>query len=142
MITLSEKDLTKILYEAFNDGVNFEANISSMTASEFTFSKVKEMFEHVECEHVEKPNSVLEHASKIMNGDEEKERQYGPYADSISHTAEIASAMLHKKLTPIEVNVVLIALKLSRITHGKKKDNFVDACAYIQGLYNITEDVK
>tara|TARA_R110000803_G_scaffold61223_1_gene120965 strand:- start:4652 stop:4915 length:264 start_codon:yes stop_codon:yes gene_type:complete len=79
--------------------------------------------------------NILEEANKIVNErSEEKERQYGPFIESMQKTARIASEMSSKDLTTEDCYNVLIALKLSRESHSHKEDNLLDVVAYLASL--------
>ena len=83
-------------------------------------------------------SNILYKADQIVNHRaEEKERQYGPFSESIERTAEFYNLMRPKNepdITPEGVFRVLIALKLSRQHYNHKEDNLLDAVAYIGAL--------
>lgn len=134
-LTLDVEFLTKLLYEAFEQGVNFEGSASNVPAQDYVQRAIRNMTSIPDGAY---NKTVLEHANDIMNKrSEEKSRKYGPFKSSMEHTAAIASAMQRKSITAEDVNVVLIALKLSRITYAFNVDNYIDACAYIQGLHDL-----
>lgn len=81
--------------------------------------------------------SILIKADNIVNKrKEEKERQYGPFDESIIKTAKISSELTNKKFTADDIFKVLIALKLSRMAYNDKEDTYIDMVAYIAALYN------
>ena len=88
-------------------------------------------------------NNILYIADQIVNHRaEEKERQYGPFSESIERTAQFYNLMKPKNeadITPEGVFRVLIALKLSREAYGHKVDNLLDGVAYIGALNNYIE---
>lgn len=88
--------------------------------------------------------NILERANKIVNErSEEKERQYGPFDESIERTAAMFNLMSNNvKLSAKEVFLVLIALKLSREAYAHKEDNLLDGVAYIGALNNYLETTK
>jgi DNA-binding protein H-NS len=84
--------------------------------------------------------NILEKANEIVNlRKEEKERQYGPMAESMDKAALMASIMANKEITAEDVHIVLVALKLSRHSYGYKEDNLLDAVAYLGGLNNYIQ---
>lgn len=92
-------------------------------------------------------SNILFKADQIVNHRaEEKERQYGPFNESIERTAEFYNLMKPKTdpdISPEGVLRVLIALKLSREAYGHKEDNLLDGVAYIGALNNyIVENTK
>ena len=89
-------------------------------------------------------NNILYKADQIVNHRaEEKERQYGPFAESIERTAMLYNLMKPKNdadITAEGVFRVLIALKLSREAYGHKEDNLLDGVAYIGAMNNYIEE--
>jgi hypothetical protein len=90
-------------------------------------------------------SNILYKADQIVNHRaEEKERQYGPFNESIERTAQFYNLMKPKndpEISPEGVLRVLIALKLSREAYGHKEDNLLDGVAYIGALNNYI-DIK
>lgn len=89
-------------------------------------------------------SNILKRANAIVNErSEEKERQYGPFSESLERTAAMFNLMSDgPTLTAKDVFKVLIALKLSREAYSHKEDNLLDAAAYIGGLNNYLEEDK
>lgn len=89
-------------------------------------------------------SNILDRANKIVNErSEEKERQYGPFDQSIERTAAMFNLMSDNvKLSAEDVFKVLIALKLSREAYSHKEDSLLDAVAYIGALNNYIESNK
>ena len=91
-------------------------------------------------------NNILYIADQIVNHRaEEKERQYGPFSESIERTAKLYNLLKSKDepdITAEGVFKVLIALKLSREAYGHKEDNLLDGVAYIGALNNYIESKK
>lgn len=89
-------------------------------------------------------SNILYKADQIVNHRaEEKERQYGPFNESIERTAQFYNLMKPKSdpdISPEGVLRVLIALKLSREAYGHKEDNLLDGVAYIGALNNYIDD--
>ena len=89
-------------------------------------------------------HNILYKADQIVNHRaEEKERQYGPFAESIERTAAFYNLMKPKNdpdITPEGVLRVLISLKLSLEAYGHKEDNLLDGVAYIGALHNYIEE--
>lgn len=89
-------------------------------------------------------NNILYKADQIVNHRaEEKERQYGPFAESIERAAMLYNLMKPKQdadITAEGVFRVLIALKLSREAYGHKEDNLLDGVAYIGAMNNYIEE--
>lgn len=89
-------------------------------------------------------SNILYKADQIVNHRaEEKERQYGPFNESIERTAQFYNLMKPKndpEISPEGVLRVLIALKLSREAYGHKEDNLLDGVAYIGALNNYIDE--
>lgn len=87
--------------------------------------------------------NILEQANKIVNErSEEKERQYGPFHESMERAAN-----LYNLMTPVSEGSIsvagmyraMIALKLSREAYKHKEDNLLDAVAYMGSLNDYLE---
>ena len=88
-----------------------------------------------------KNKSILSEADNIVNNrDEEKERQYGPFSEGMDRAASIFNGMTGLDVTGKEMYMALIALKFSRESYNHKRDNLLDAVAYIQGLENYINE--
>ena len=88
-----------------------------------------------------KNKSILSEADSIVNNrDEEKERQYGPFSEGMDRAAAIFNGMTGLNVTGKEMYMALIALKFSRESYNHKRDNLLDAVAYIQGLENYINE--
>lgn len=82
--------------------------------------------------------NILEKANDIINlRSEEKERQYGPFEDSMSKAAKIASELCNKEITAEDFYKCMIALKLSRMAYNLKEDTLLDCVAYLGALNNF-----
>jgi hypothetical protein len=71
---------------------------------------------------------ILEEAMRITKGD--RQAAYGPPDQDFQRTAAIWSALKGVEFEPREVALFMIALKLSRETHQRKRDNWVDIAGY------------
>ena len=87
-------------------------------------------------------NNILEKANFIVNHrSEEKEREYGPFADGMQRAAKIAAGMSGKDITAHDMYIALVALKLSRQSYHFKDDNLLDAVAYLGAWHNFIKEV-
>lgn len=89
--------------------------------------------------------NILEKANKIVNErSEEKERQYGPFHESMERAASLYNLMSHKnkQITAADMYRAMIALKLSREAFHHKEDNLLDAVAYMGALNDHLENFK
>ena len=90
--------------------------------------------------------NILKKANEIVNErSEEKERQYGPFAQSMSRAASLYNLMSpngEDSMTTAGMYRALIALKLSREAYAHKEDNLLDAVAYIGSMNDYLEQIN
>lgn len=87
--------------------------------------------------------NLLEKANEIMNvRSEEKERQYGPFVESITRASIMATEMCDVTISEETMVKCLIALKLSRLKYNLKDDTIMDGMAYLDGLQKVREATK
>jgi hypothetical protein len=85
--------------------------------------------------------NILDEAKQIVfDRAEEKSRQYGPFNEGMERAAKIASGATGKDLTAKDMYMCMIALKLSRESYAHKRDNILDAIAYLSSYQEIYED--
>ena len=90
-------------------------------------------------------SNILERANKIVNErSEEKERQYGPFQESMERATAIYNLMSPRdqQIAASGMYRAMIALKLSREAHAHKEDNLLDAVAYIGAMNDYFEGLK
>lgn len=90
-------------------------------------------------------SNILDRARAIVyDRSEEKERQYGPFRESMKRAAAIYNNMVWgAQATDIDMYKALIALKLSREGFAHKEDNLLDAIAYMASMNDaLEEDAK
>jgi len=88
-----------------------------------------------------KNKNILEEANEIVNRrSQEKERMYGPFSEGMERAAMIMRGMTGKNFTAEDVYVALVALKLSRHSYNYRRDNLLDATAYLGALDNYISD--
>lgn len=79
--------------------------------------------------------NILKKAHEIIHErKEEKERQYGPFDESMAKAARVASELCQKEITTEDFYKCMIALKISRMAYNLKEDTMLDAVAYISAL--------
>lgn len=82
--------------------------------------------------------NILEEANKIINlRSEEKQRQYGPFENSMDNAAKVASVLCNKEITTEDFYKCMIALKVSRMSFNIKEDTMLDCVGYIAALNNF-----
>jgi hypothetical protein len=85
--------------------------------------------------------SILNEADQIVNHrNEEAARQYGPFSEGMDRAAMIFNGMTGHDVTGADMFKALVALKFSRESYNHKRDNLLDAVAYIQGLENYINE--
>jgi hypothetical protein len=85
--------------------------------------------------------SILKEADQIVNNrSEESDRMYGPFSEGMDRAAMIFNGMTGLNVTGADMFKALIALKFSRESYNHKRDNLLDAVAYIQGLNNYINE--
>ena len=85
--------------------------------------------------------NILNRADKIVNErNEECDRQYGPFNESMEKVAKMTSLMSNKNITTEDCFNVLISLKLIRQSYNDKQDNLLDCVAYIGALDNYKKE--
>lgn len=77
----------------------------------------------------EKPESILQEAERIVNGDRDKD--YGSVKENFGKIAQMWSAITGASITERQVGWMMIVLKAARDTHKEKRDNLVDAVGYV-----------
>ena len=90
-------------------------------------------------------SNILEKANQIVNErSEEKERQYGPFHESMERAADIYNRMSpeDQQITTTGMYRAMIALKLSREAYAHKEDNLLDAVAYMGSMNDYMEQYK
>jgi hypothetical protein len=71
---------------------------------------------------------------------QDQDRQYPPFKQSMRNVSVLASNILRKDITPYDVAMIMVCLKLDRDGHKKKKDNLFDALSYLGIAFKICED--
>ena len=79
---------------------------------------------------------LLQHAAGVI---ENRERTYGPAEESFAAIAARWSLVLGIAVTPAQVALCLIDLKLARLTRDPKHlDSIVDVAGYAECLQEVT----
>ena len=82
--------------------------------------------------------SILDEAKRIGHGD--RGENYGHPFEDFSRTAKIWSAILGIDVTPEQVALCMIGLKISREVNRPKRDNIVDGAGYFETLDMVKKE--
>ena len=82
--------------------------------------------------------NILEEANTIVGG--ERQKDYGHPRDDFAKTALIWEAILGVKVTPMQVALCMMGVKISRQCNAHKRDNLVDAAGYARTAEMIAEE--
>ena len=87
--------------------------------------------------------SILAEAQALVTGD--RQDDYGHPYDDFTKTAIIWTGILHPKLTddvtPQDVALCMIGVKVSREVHKHQRDNLVDIAGYVAALGLVIEEI-
>ena len=72
--------------------------------------------------------TVLDEAKRIVNGD--RNEQYGEPEDTFAEIAALWEIYLECAISPRDVAMMMILLKVARDNNKHKRDNLVDICGY------------
>ena len=87
--------------------------------------------------------TILQEANSIIfDRDEEKDRKYGPFSESMSKAAVVATELCNKEITTEDFYKCMISLKISRMAYNHKHDTMLDALGYIAGLDDYLKNKK
>ena len=84
--------------------------------------------------------TILEEAKRIVHGD--RGENYGHPFEDFSRTAKIWSAILEIEVTPEQVALCMVGLKISREINRPKRDNIVDGAGYFETLDMVKQERK
>jgi len=81
---------------------------------------------------------ILEQAREILGGD--RREAYGSVHTSFRKLADMWSLILDYEVTPAQVCLCMIGLKITREMNAHKKDNLTDLAGYAQLLSYLEGD--
>jgi len=84
--------------------------------------------------------NILEEADQLTSEDRNKE--YGHPADDFARTAKMWSAILGVEVTPQQVPLCMICVKISRYVHKPKRDSLVDIAGYARTVEMVQEHAE
>ena len=89
---------------------------------------------------VAKPLTILEEAQLAVYGD--RQADYGNVLDNFGTTAKLWEIVLGAKVTPEQVGLCMIQLKIARQMFKPKRDNLVDAAGYAATIEKMNDERK
>lgn len=96
----------------------------------------------VPSELAEPRETILEEAQRLTHGP--RQADYSHPLDDYTRTAALANAALAHKLkeplSPEDLTVIMLLVKVSRHMHKPKRDNMVDAAGYAWCTHEIGEE--
>lgn len=87
-----------------------------------------------------KENGPCARAISLVYGD--RHEDYGHPVDDFARTAQIWSAIVGVEISPEQVPLMMIGLKISRLCHRMKRDSLDDGPGYFETLYLVLEEQK
>lgn len=87
-----------------------------------------------------KPSSILYEAHRLVHGD--RNQSYGHPYDDFSRTARIWSAILGVEVSPAQVALCMIGVKISRECNKPNRDNRVDIAGYAETLQMVMDRIE
>jgi hypothetical protein len=84
--------------------------------------------------------TILEEAEALVNG--ERQKQYGPPNESFTRIAKLWSSVLDCQVTPEQVAICMVLLKVSRQVNNPKRDNLVDAAGYLRAIEMLGNEIN
>lgn len=88
---------------------------------------------------MDKKESILQEAERIVNGD--RNQDYGDMNESFSNIAKGWSVIAGTEITPHQVGLMMIWLKVCRENNKHKRDNLVDVIGYAHCISKL-ENIK
>jgi len=73
--------------------------------------------------------SILQEAQALIHGD--RQATYGHPRDNLGRIARLWSVVLGVDVTPEQVCLCMVQVKIARQVHRPKRDNLVDAAGYL-----------
>jgi hypothetical protein len=81
--------------------------------------------------------NILQEADKITKGDRREE--YGSVDESFTRIAKLWSVVLDIPVTPEQVGLCMIGLKIARALNGMDHDSLVDIAGYARCIEMLNE---
>jgi len=85
-----------------------------------------------------KPEDLIRLAIDLVNVD--RQRDYSHPLDNFTKISKIWSAILDIEISPEQVALCMVGVKIARETHAPKDDNIVDGVGYFLTLAKVKEE--
>lgn len=87
------------------------------------------------------PNeTILEEAQRMVYGD--RQADYGSVTENFSNIARLWSVIVGKDITPEQVGLMMVTLKVARQMNKPKRDNLVDGAGYFATIEKMYDEQK
>lgn len=84
--------------------------------------------------------SILEEAQELVSG--ARQDAYDHPLDNFTRIAKIWSVILDMDVTPEQVGLCMVGLKVAREAHVHKRDNLVDGAGYFYTIQLANEEAE
>jgi hypothetical protein len=85
-----------------------------------------------------KPEELIEEAIRLVNTD--RQASYDHPFDNFTRISLIWSAILDKEITPEQVALCMVGVKIAREAYAPKDDNIIDGVGYFLTLAKVKEE--
>lgn len=82
--------------------------------------------------------TILEEAQKVVYGD--RQADYGSVTENFTTIAKLWSAVLKTEVTPEQVGLCMVQVKVARQMHKPKRDSLVDIAGYAATLEKMEDE--
>ena len=115
-------------------GATLEARVASALDMPFFDAKTAYLLPdpfktEVVLEEAKPEETILQEADRLVNG--QRQGDYGHPLDDFTKTGKIWEAILGVPVTPEQVGLCMVGVKLSREMNRPKRDNLVDGIGYL-----------
>ena len=86
---------------------------------------------------MKKQPTILEEAQSAVYGD--RQADYGTVTDNFQTIADLWSTILKHKVTPAQVGLCMVGVKVAREMYKPKRDNLVDIAGYAATLEKLSK---
>jgi hypothetical protein len=85
-----------------------------------------------------KPQTILQEAQSVVYGD--RQADYGSVTENFNNVAKLWSVILKTDVSPRQVALCMVQLKIAREMNKPKRDNLVDICGYAACLEKMENE--